>query len=491
MGICSKARGVNDAAMKESEDDMDSGPWSIVTPDEKSLLKSNLKRKKSTESLDLLQKPTTTCKKSNISNLPRIDNNTSEINLYAKDHKGPAYAAVNIKREVAKQRNFQNLLLLAKLISALNLGVEELIPQGQGKVEIKFKSGEQANYFVLLESLPEKGISAYIPRYRTERRGIVKSFDIDLDINDIITHSVSPCAIKDARRLNRKVWNKDTGKPEWSSSETALLTFEETVLPDDIKMYHLINKKVEVYIEPIKTCFICFKYGHVTKRCKGNTRCRTCGQLGHSANSCQSKEHPSCLHCKEDHPTFNSKCKVTLLHKEINNCMVYMNISAWEARKLTHESRSMTLHTPVNIESTKENFPPIQPVSQAKTMAMKSIGGQEKQKVTINAWKTIPSPNTKTSPNPNTKIPKTKNLNRTTNNNTKQLQFQTVTKASCNAKVIRKEIKKKTNENSISSDITISNSSHSPIPATSTTDPNPHLKPTPAVKQYKSYSRKM
>lgn len=170
--------------------------------------------------------------------------------LYPVSHIGPA--AVFIQFNSNQKNGTINLLNLARIINKLNMGAEELLPRGKGKAEVKFKTAEQANKFISCDALEAKSIKAYIPRHLIERKGIIKGFDLDLDPSDLLIETGSPCKIKMARRLNKRIINKDTGKVEWIPSQTVLLTFEGTILPNFIKAYNLYNIKVEVYVEPIK-----------------------------------------------------------------------------------------------------------------------------------------------------------------------------------------------------------------------------------------------
>lgn len=116
-----------------------------------------------------------------------------------------------------------------------------------------------------------------------------------------------PVPILNARRLNRKIKNAETGAGEWIPSESIVITFEGTCLPDYIKLYNLIHTPVELYIEPLKICYNCFRTGHTAKFCRSETICKCCGTPGHNISDCTS-ETPSCAHCKEAHQTLHPSC---------------------------------------------------------------------------------------------------------------------------------------------------------------------------------------
>ncbi|XP_076645569.1 uncharacterized protein LOC143355016 [Halictus rubicundus] len=137
------------------------------------------------------------------------------INTYPSTHKGPAFVSASFDKNEVKQRNSQNALLLAKALNKINQGVEEIKPEGFGKFSIKFKSAMEANQFVKAEKPELKGVNTFIPKYRTTRRGIIKGFSTDCEIDDILKFTDSPVPIIDARRLNRRVRDSQNEKWTW------------------------------------------------------------------------------------------------------------------------------------------------------------------------------------------------------------------------------------------------------------------------------------
>ncbi|XP_076396740.1 uncharacterized protein LOC143265934 [Megachile rotundata] len=175
--------------------------------------------------------------------------------LYPDNHVGRASVFVQMKD--SRKKGGKSLLNMAKIVSDLNMGAEELLPRGFQRAEIKFKSAKQANEFVQQCSLDDMGLRAYIPKHLLERKGVIKGFDIDLDPNDLITHSSSPCNIKMVKRLNKRRINKEAGKTEWVPSQTVLLTFEGTTLPNFVKVYNL--SRSSGVVEDRRECCIVFR----------------------------------------------------------------------------------------------------------------------------------------------------------------------------------------------------------------------------------------
>ncbi|CAK9813876.1 hypothetical protein ANTPLA_LOCUS8019 [Anthophora plagiata] len=301
-----------------------------------------------------------------------------QLTQYPQGHKGPAYVSISIKKEGAKARTSQNLLNVARMVNSAATEAEEIKPQGYGNFAIKFKSGAQANSFVSNENPTIKVLNAFIPKFRVQRRGIIKGVCVDHDLQNLINNTTSPCKILQAKRLNRRYRNNETNQIEWIPSETVLLTFEGTVLPDSIKLYHLIIKTVGVYVEQPRTCKNCYRYGHSAKHCRSPQICKHCGATDHTKEDCPSKEDVKCLLCKGDHRPFDSSCKQFQLQREIAQLMAHSNISFWEARDLASNSSPAFTTAPNPPPKTTEHFPPLKPTTPDSILSIKAYGGQQK-----------------------------------------------------------------------------------------------------------------
>lgn len=147
------------------------------------------------------------------------------------------------------------------------------------KADIKFRTDEAANNFVLSNDTTNTVNNAHIPLYSTKRKGVIKGVNTEFDTQDLIDLSNCSVLITHARSISRKNKNSITGLVEWIPSETVVLTFEGTTLLDYIKTY-----------------FKCLRYGHTTKLCRSHERCRTCGQDDHNRESCPPTESPKFPH---------------------------------------------------------------------------------------------------------------------------------------------------------------------------------------------------
>lgn len=214
-------------------------------------------------------------------------------------------------------------------------------------------------------------MTAYIPKHRVERKGVIKGYNLEYSVEDILKYAEAPCKILHARRLNQRRKNLETGKTEWTPSGTVQITVEGTTLPDTIKIYGLYHMKVDVYIEPTKICYNCLRFGHIAKYCRSNKRCINCNQTEqHNQEICNSKE-TKCFHCGGEHKTLHPRCPKVAEEKEINKIISYQNVNPWEARRLLKATQGNQKSQTTAPQLIKENFPPLKTMSPKEIMKMK------------------------------------------------------------------------------------------------------------------------
>ena len=235
------------------------------------------------------------------------------------------------------------------------------------------------------------GILSFIPRFRLEKKGILKGYSLDFDVEDLINQATSPCRILFAKRMNRRITDPATQEFKWIPSETVLVTFEGSTLPEYIQLYGLLQKPISPYIEPVKTCKNCFRYGHVSKFCRSLKACPNCGQpIGENIHHCQSTQS-RCLHCKEDHPTFHSSCFKMRINKEVNSITAHSDMSITEAftlakANLGSSNNNITNKNTIPVTSNKE-FPKLPPIAPIKTLELRQIGGINRDSANVtNQW---------------------------------------------------------------------------------------------------------
>jgi len=235
---------------------------------------------------------------------------------------------------------------------------------GFSKVSVFFKFRDAANALVDDRRLAAKGLEAFIPPFRTSRKGIIRDVPLDLTDHLILQHTTSPIKVVAVNRLNRRVntthqlnSQTDTSAPaNYSPSYSVSLTFEGQKIPKYVYMYH-VRYSVSPYIARVSRCNNCFRFGHIKANCKSQPRCSHCGEKGHAFTEehCQqAQKPPKCANCRGEHRADSSLCPELALQKEIRKYAALRNISLLDAREIFKGNK-----TPPPFSSSSEEFPPI------------------------------------------------------------------------------------------------------------------------------------
>lgn len=117
-------------------------------------------------------------------------------------------------------------------------------------------------------------------------------------------------AIDDSRgicqveRMKGRKYNITDRKIESVRSHLVLGTFEGHNLPTKLPLYGgIINIRVRLYVEPVRQCFNCLRYGHIGRVCKNPKICFTCG---YSYGECDREVR--CVNCEGKHRA--NECEV-------------------------------------------------------------------------------------------------------------------------------------------------------------------------------------
>ena len=142
---------------------------------------------------------------------------------------------------------------------------------------------------------------------------------IDKDKEDIIK----------IERLKSYKRNSNTGEVKEESTHKIIVIWEGNSLPNSIGMYdNLFRTDVKPYIEPVKQCFNCYKYGHWKLSCNAKRLCCICGKDFHG-NNCS--ENIKCVNCGLAHRSTSRDCSWYKYNMKIKKLMAEERITVREA----------------------------------------------------------------------------------------------------------------------------------------------------------------
>ena len=102
----------------------------------------------------------------------------------------------------------------------------------------------------------------------------------------------------------------------WKNTNTFIVTFERTELPEYINVVPWIKDKIEKYNERPMRCSHCQKFGHKAKKCSSKLKiCPRCSMPAHENSTCE--DPIRCYNCAGDHQAYSTTCPKYMMEEEI------------------------------------------------------------------------------------------------------------------------------------------------------------------------------
>lgn len=230
----------------------------------------------------------------NLNKAKALENNKASLrnermNKYGNKDQGPfivyMYANPN------DQNKMPHPLAMARVITNLiNNDATEIKSIGRGKTLAVVKTATSANVLISSISLKDLNYRAFIPSYLVSRIGVIKDIPTDYNETFLKENLQSVYEVVEVVWINRKI-NTD-GKSEIKPTKSVRIVFEGRALPGYVSLFHT-RLQVTLYIPHSNICFNCYRVGHISKACKGTTRCLHCGKGKHTeTENCSEESNP-------------------------------------------------------------------------------------------------------------------------------------------------------------------------------------------------------
>lgn len=206
---------------------------------------------------------------------------------------------------------------------------------GRNRVKVVLNSYQAANSLINNDLLLKNGFIAYVPKYYTHRKGIVRLVDTFFDEDYLLDAIECDKEIVEIKRMMKRVTN-DRGESELVKRQIIIVTFLGSNLPQSVRINGVIFT-VEPYIYPVVQCMKCLAFGHVKSLCKKEIQlCLKCGEdlKDHKTPDCDKKTF-YCIHCKTDeHSSTYRGCPHYQRQKRIKTIVSTRNVTFREAELL-------------------------------------------------------------------------------------------------------------------------------------------------------------
>lgn len=146
----------------------------------------------------------------------------------------------------------------------------------------------------------ETHVNYSIPRRASRRKGVILDWDQELSLMDLAEAMVYKEGLISLERMKRKYIDSVTREAKVKYLDKVIVTYKGSHLPRNTPIYgDMITLRIRPYIEPIRQCFNCFKFGHKKDWCKADRKCINCGEKEHGR--CENETR--CANCMRMHKT--------------------------------------------------------------------------------------------------------------------------------------------------------------------------------------------
>ncbi|EGI69124.1 hypothetical protein G5I_02160 [Acromyrmex echinatior] len=154
------------------------------------------------------------------------------------------------------------------------------------------------------------------------RSGIIRGIPTSVTDQELKLNLKSSCYVIEIKRLNRRVVKKSG--VEYTPFTSVNLKFAGQILPRQFLFY---DSYEVLFVPRVKTCFSCFRVGHIRKFCKSRPRCRLCGKdVPKEDETCERQNLPLPNVSIGDYITTSTSCPLFIKQKEVQTIAATENI---------------------------------------------------------------------------------------------------------------------------------------------------------------------
>lgn len=269
------------------------------------------------------------------------------------------------KHYILKPENSQDFLKISpfqlqrELTEKIGTPEEATITK-DGTLLLKAKDAKQAETIKNIQNIGQYQIKPESDVKRNTSKGVVTCWATKNCTEAELATELSSQNVIAAKKIKKKVEN------ELVDTNTVILTFGTSKIPNYIELSMFFKLKVRPYIPAPMQCFNCQKFGHTAQRCSNDSICK-CGLPVSSNHQCVNP--PRCPNCGTNHTANSKDCISYENEKEIQRLKVIQGMTYKEAKTLVNHPAYWNKETKISYaEKASTSIQPLpkkQPESQA------------------------------------------------------------------------------------------------------------------------------
>ncbi|KMQ86946.1 nucleic-acid-binding protein from mobile element jockey [Lasius niger] len=195
---------------------------------------------------------------------------------------------------------------------------------------LKFKEITEANLCIeKINKELQDILKVYIDRCTITSKGVIT--DWPFNIQELWEALESRDDIVQLEKMKRKVYNPEKKESLFKETDNIIIMMKGNRLATKLKIYEGMGYlKVRPYIETVKQCYNCFRFGHMKTVCKREAKCPVCGAEAHGLCN----EPLKCCNCDGSHRSTYKGCSVYQRNRDIKVIMAYDNVSYHDAVRM-------------------------------------------------------------------------------------------------------------------------------------------------------------
>lgn len=280
-----------------------------------------------------------------------IDENNNNNFRFKGDHKGSIIVGASVRREKIVKGKIGNAVRIATKTMAISNKIIKIKHLGYNRSEIHIKDVVTANKIL---DLKESDIEYYVPGRAKRIKGVLIDWDSELPLHELYEAMTETerRGIIQIERLKKRIYNREKQESLMIDTNNLVMTWEGNARPDKISLCGgMMSLRVRPFVEAVRQCFNCFKFGHVKAVCRAKQRCIVCGEEGIHGRC----EKPlSCTSCGEAHKSTDRRCNVYQYNMELKKVMAENNVSLREAEGILKIDIPKKLPRVINIRTWPE-----------------------------------------------------------------------------------------------------------------------------------------